>query len=202
MLTKRAAARAMPLLSFAAVSTLLILVANLDVFPRLSTRLERGQLRGAEIAAPGRPVSKDPTAVPETLAVAGRVIDAKGEPVSGARLYLGNGPSRVDSPPAVRTTTGADGRFSLTIERSDLAASRSIQSGIRVPVVAAFADGHGPAWTDDLKVDDPAGVSLRLVEDDVPVTGRLIDLEGRLFPASPYGRTRSTQRPMATSRRG
>jgi len=113
------------------------------------------------------------------LSVAGRVVDAKGEPVPGARLYLGNVPSREDSPPAVRATTGADGRFNLTIERSDLAASRSIRRGLPGPVVAAFAEGHGPAWTDDLKVDDPDGLSLRLAEDDVPVTGRLIDLEGR-----------------------
>jgi hypothetical protein len=179
MLTKRDAARAMPILALAAGSTLLILVATLDVVPRLLARSGHGQIRAAETAPPRRPESRDPIAVPETLAVAGRVVNAKEEPVAGARLYLGNVPSREDSPPTIRATTEADGRFNLTIERSELAASRSIRRGLPGPIVAAFAEGHGPAWTDDLRVDDPDGLSLQLAEDDVPVTGRMIDLEGR-----------------------
>ena len=49
-------------------------------------------------------------------------------------------------------------------------------------LLAAFAEGYGPAWTDELTIDDPDGNRLELVADDPPITGRLIDLEGRPLP--------------------
>ena len=46
------------------------------------------------------------------------------------------------------------------------------------PIVAAFAEGYGPALADDLKIGDPDGLVFRLAADDVPITGRL-DRPGR-----------------------
>jgi hypothetical protein len=88
-------------------------------------------------------------------------------------------PSREDGPSAVRATTEADGRFHFTVKRSDLAASGSAGTRDSGPVIAAFANGHGPAWSTDLKIGDPDGLVLRLPADEIPVIGRLIDLEGR-----------------------
>ena len=82
--------------------------------------------------------------------------------------YRGKAAPWQSAPPA-RATTGPDGRFRFAIDRSELASSDS---------VAAFAEGYGPAWAHDMKVGDPDGLDLRLAADDVPIAGRLIDMEG------------------------
>jgi hypothetical protein len=123
----------------------------------------------------------DTNTAPGSLTVAGRVIDSKGQPVAGARLYLGKASPRQAGPPEVRATTDPDGRFRFTIDRLELAATRSDfrEPG---PLLAAFAEGHGPAWTDNLKIGEPDGLVLKLAADDVPVAGRVLDLEGRPVP--------------------
>ena len=120
------------------------------------------------------------------------MLDPRGQPVSGARLYLapkeprgsaqrrypGELPSWDLDPPTVRATTGSDGRFRFAIDRFELAASRSAGPRPSGPILAAFAEGYGPAWTDELKIGDPDGLVLRLLTDDIPIDGRLIDHEG------------------------
>ena len=135
----------------------------------------------AMAAASAAPPAGASGEVPQTLTIAGRVLDPSGRPVPGARLYLVRpGPDTFrwryrgkaapwQSAPPARATTGPDGRFRFTIERNDLASSDSI---------AAFAEGYGPAWAHDLKIGDPDGLDLRLAADDVPIAGRLIDMEG------------------------
>ncbi|APW63704.1 carboxypeptidase-like regulatory domain-containing protein [Paludisphaera borealis] len=129
--------------------------------------------RGAAVPLPAR----DPTAVPETVAVVGRVVGPHGKPVKRAMLYM-EGPSPKGGPTPSLSTTDADGRFHFEIPRIVLSEPRSTDRAESGPVVAAFAEGYGPAWTDDLKIGDPQGVTLQLTADDVPVTGRFVDLEG------------------------
>ncbi|MDR3623312.1 MAG: carboxypeptidase-like regulatory domain-containing protein [Paludisphaera borealis] len=155
--------------SFAAASVSLLLA------PALS--LAVASRPPAPSAAPSRgaaepPPARDPTVVPESVPVVGRVVDPHGKPVAGATLHLEGGPTPNLS------TTDADGRFHFEIPRIVLAEARSIERAESGPIVAAFAVGYGPAWTDDLKVGDPQGVTLQLAADDVPVTGRFVDLEG------------------------
>ena len=83
--------------------------------------------------------------------------------------------------PPVRATTGADGRFRFTVDRIELASGLA-RNGYPSVFLAAFAEGYGPAWTKELTIDDPDGNRLELVADDAPITGRLIDLEGRPLP--------------------
>lgn len=180
MTSLRDAAQALPIRVLIAGSTLSILVATLAMGPIHPANSGHDRLLAAVTDSPVQPPALEtPIAVPERLAIVGRVVDAKGQPIPGARLYPGNLPSREDSTPAMLATTGADGRFQFTIARADFAASRSIGMGKPSPLVAAFADGYGPAWSDELKIGDPDGLILRLPPDDVPVTGRLIDLEGQ-----------------------
>ncbi len=120
--------------------------------------------------------------VPETLPIAGRVVDRKGRPVAGAKVYFA---LEIDDPlmrppvsPPVRATTGADGRFRFTIDRIELA-SGPVRNGYASVLLAAFADGYGPAWTNELTMEGPDGNRLELAADDAPITGRLMDLEGR-----------------------
>jgi RNA polymerase sigma factor (sigma-70 family) len=100
----------------------------------------------------------------DAVTLQGRVLDPDGKPAAGARLYLLGGNWKDQSPAKVRATTDRDGRFSLTATRD------------QAPLVAA-ADGYGPAWTGEF--NKPDDLTLGLVKDDVHVTGRIIDLQGK-----------------------
>jgi protocatechuate 3,4-dioxygenase beta subunit len=100
--------------------------------------------------------------------VSGRVLGPDGKPFAGARLFVvTRGAKKNDL--TVQATTGEDGRFSVSVPRSDFE---------RQAKLVAAAGGHGPAWVEVAK--RPAGpLTLRLVKDDVPITGRVLDLEGK-----------------------
>ncbi len=93
---------------------------------------------------------------------------------AGARLYLGpiEPIERVLPAPVTVATTGPDGSFRFDVEKSALGSAR---------VVAALAMGFGPVWK---RIDAKTAndVSLTLVSDDVPLEGRVLDLEGHPVP--------------------
>ena len=112
-----------------------------------------------------------------TIAFAGRVLDPDGEPFAGAALYLidpplgaGEGESRP------KATSGPDGRFRFAIPRAEIEDADEDEGWDGVQVLAT-ADGFGPDWHAAPR-DGADGLSLRLVK-DVPLTGRVFDLEGR-----------------------
>jgi protocatechuate 3,4-dioxygenase beta subunit len=109
----------------------------------------------------------------DAIAYSGRILGPDGRPVAGAKLYLtlarGAGGRPIPSP--VYATTGPDGRFRFTAPKAKF--------GDDWTVVAATAAKHGPGW-----VEIPAGekrddLTLRLVKDDMPITGQIVDLEGK-----------------------
>jgi RNA polymerase sigma factor (sigma-70 family) len=100
----------------------------------------------------------------DAVTLQGQVLDPDGKPVAGAKVYLLGGGENDKAPAKVQATADRDGRFRLTAARDQ-------------GQLFAAADGYGPAWTNDLK--NPDGLTLRLVKDDVPITGRLIDLQGK-----------------------
>ncbi len=165
--------------------TLLVMAATWVILPGLVNATRQVEQTAEEPAAPARRESQGPAPVPQTLSVIGRVVNPKGEPVARAKLYLckdaGQRPLREPVSPPVRATTDSDGQFRFTIERSELAPAGS-RWRFPGPLLAAFADGYGPAWTDELMIGDVRGPLLELVADDAPITGRLIDLEGRALP--------------------
>jgi RNA polymerase sigma factor (sigma-70 family) len=108
---------------------------------------------------------------------AGRVLDPDGRPIPGARVYL----TRQDTDPKAPAVTGATGRFRFTLPRAG-----KEEKG--VPAVFATADGFGPAWEIAQarpwwpwrrEIDRAGTVTLRLPRDDVPVRGRILNLEGK-----------------------
>src|SRR5262249_41132675 len=90
---------------------------------------------------------------------------------------------------AAVATTDRDGRFRFQVARTARQdASEKTDQGEspeRVDIVVsrlrltAVAPGHGPAWAVVTKPEGLKDVTLRLVKDDVPIQGRVRDLEGK-----------------------
>jgi RNA polymerase sigma factor (sigma-70 family) len=141
--------------------------------PAARARPVETQQRAVGNQKPGPPAAKESAKPPaagkkgDSALVSGRVVGADGMPVAGAKLYLWTGAPKKDMP--VRATTAADGRFRFTATRAELG---------RGAKVVATAREHGPDWA-GLTADQQREVNLRLVQDTVPITGRLFDLEGR-----------------------
>jgi RNA polymerase sigma factor (sigma-70 family) len=120
----------------------------------------------ARAASAGQP----PTAAKKELAdvvVSGRVLGPDGKPFEGAKVVL-FGPARAGKDTQARATTGADGRFHVSIRRDDRR---------RQATIVATAQGLGPDWV-ELSEHKQGELTLRLVKDDVPIQGRILDLEG------------------------
>src|SRR5262245_17313414 len=130
-----------------------------------------GSLVAGLSARPGPPAA--PAAKPAdrkqdgAVTVQGRVYGADGKPAAGAKLFLWPRPAAEKKAPAPRTTD-REGRFRFTVPAA------SADTG---GVVVATAAGQGPGWA-TLAEAARKEATLRLVK-DVPIEGRLIDLEGR-----------------------
>jgi RNA polymerase sigma factor (sigma-70 family) len=128
--------------------------------------------------APERVVAKETPKPPaaddkDSVAYSGRVLGPAGRPVAGAKLYLtlGMGYLKRPAPSPVYGTTGKDGRFSFTVSRATF--------GDRYTVVTASAAKHGPAWVNVPQGHKRDSLMIRLVKDDAPITGQIVDLEGK-----------------------
>jgi RNA polymerase sigma factor (sigma-70 family) len=131
----------------------------------------------AAVSAEKAPVSaREEASVP--IEVKGRVLNPEGQPLAGARIYIGYSahqfglysPERQTAYP-LRATSGADGRFRFSFARTDLDERWLDDSR---PAVIAVAEGYGPDWADVRESGDDAELSLKLVE-DLPVNGRILD---------------------------
>jgi RNA polymerase sigma factor (sigma-70 family) len=143
--------------------------------PPVKENLARKPAQAPVAKGADTPMKPSPVEKPEaetTVSVRGRVLGPDGKPVAGAKLYLGyTGPKDMKYP--VRATTGDDGRFKFTVEKSELD-----QVDIDHPTiqVMAVAEGHGCDWG----AVGPAGeeLTLRLVK-DLPITVRILDADGK-----------------------
>ncbi len=142
--------------------TTVLLFAMLGLFGAASVS-ERSPHRSLTLAAPTTPDRKPaaPGEKKEDVLVTGRVLAPDGMPAASADVVL----RTRDGP---RTTAGPDGRFRLAVTIQQL------QGG--APLVAR-AKGFAPDW---LWLGQPpkGEVTLRLAK-DVPLRGRVLDLEGQ-----------------------
>ncbi len=124
--------------------------------------------------APQPPPAAAPPAAPraeaDAVEVSGQVLGPDGKPFAGARLLLWTSAAKKRDDLPTKATTGADGRFRFAASRADLR---------RGAKVVATARGHGPDFVKLAPEGRQAELTLRLVEDDVPIEGRVLDLEGR-----------------------
>jgi RNA polymerase sigma factor (sigma-70 family) len=132
----------------------------------------------ATSAGPPAAEAKPPADDKDSLAYGGRVLGPDGKPVAGAKLYLTPTviyPNRPSSSPE-NATTDPDGRFTFTVPKA--------QFGDRYTFVAATASGCGIGLATVPPSDRRDGLTLRLVADDVPITGQVVDLEGKPVPGA------------------
>jgi RNA polymerase sigma factor (sigma-70 family) len=149
------------------------------------TRQAQAQRPDAAEPAPPPPADAPPATQPalpakpaeeaEKTAITGRVVDADGKPVAGARVagYAGIefGPLSVEyqAKSLGEVKTDADGRFRLTVPEVPSGRLRQIE-------FLAAAKGYGPAW--GRAPTGGADVELRLPPEEALV-GRLLDLQGQ-----------------------
>lgn len=129
-------------------------------------------------AAPASNTAQDP----DVVTVSGRVLDPDGKPLAGAemlltRLYYDE---RLPKDPLAVGKSDERGAFTLTYRKSDrrfrLAAERPEMW--RHVTVSAFVPGFAPDWEYLATWPEGKALELRVVR-DIPLTGRLLDLEGR-----------------------
>ncbi len=143
----------------------------------------------ADEPKPGKSATAEPVKPELRITVKGRVVDQEGRPVAGATVasarYRRGGvdPIRQDAgrQEIDRVVTDADGRFRVTT--IDLASGSDPNPADPDlwgrPAIVAWAPGFGPAWPKTLAREVTEDQPIRLVPDDVPITGRVVDLEGR-----------------------
>jgi RNA polymerase sigma factor (sigma-70 family) len=107
-----------------------------------------------------------PPAAAAANEIRGRVLGPDGKPVAGAKLYLcGNAGKSAAPQPA----TDNDGRFRFALPANADHSPRYL---------LATADNLGLDWTDLRPSEASRDFTLRL-PDDVPIRGRVLDLEGK-----------------------
>jgi RNA polymerase sigma factor (sigma-70 family) len=122
--------------------------------------------KAAPVAAQAGPKAKGGAAPAdrESLTIRGRVLGPDGKPFAGAKLYL-HDPNPGKAAPAVRATSGKDGRFQFPFTR-------------RAGQVVAMAEGNGCDWASVGQAEARRELTLRLVK-DVPIRGRVLDRDGK-----------------------
>jgi RNA polymerase sigma factor (sigma-70 family) len=108
----------------------------------------------------------------------GRVVSPEGKPVPKARVVFVRGSytsgGTYVGTHAARATTGADGRFHLAVGPPAEGEERT-----SVGVLLATAPDYGPGWLQLDKPEQAKDATLKLVKDDVPLRGRVVDLDGK-----------------------
>jgi RNA polymerase sigma factor (sigma-70 family) len=137
-----------------------------------------------QAAQPPAPAEKNPGAM---QVYAGRVLDPEGKPFVGAKIYLlYYTPKKLPVPE--RATSDGEGRFRFDVARESFDKSASVTPWTEAMLVAR-AEGYGLGLPDFSSTNmlttfaarklGLGSETLRLTRDDVPLEGRLLDLEGR-----------------------
>ncbi len=131
-----------------------------------------------EVPAPLLAEGPEKAGVDETIVFRGRVLGPDGKPAAGAAIStVAPRPGEDDAEPIARAKAAQDGTFHFVITREafDEATGKTPWSTL---TVLASAEGLGLDW---VEVHDPPRdeLTLRLVDDSVPIAGRILDLQGR-----------------------
>ena len=173
--------------------------------PVVGAKIALGDLRAnADEPDAKKPESKTPTASEKASAtpaaisgaattqvtVSGVVLTPDGKPAAGATVRAAAPLWTMLAPivgadfksPMSETKADAQGRFSISFPTQPFGDVSQLDERWREiwkkTAVAASLAGFGPAWVTYDEIDPQEPVTLKLV-DDVPIRGRVVDLEGR-----------------------
>ena len=132
----------------------------------------------------------DPLDAVGTFLVRGRVLDPDGKPVANAEIFVRPHTEFGWSPisPAFNGQKGrvavsaADGQFRFELDKAASDWPYGNEPPWHKATIAASAPGFGRAWVDAGSLADGGVATLRLVRDDLPIRGRLLDTQGRPVP--------------------
>jgi hypothetical protein len=138
-------------------------------------------------AAPGVGAKADSPDVAGTFPVRGRVLDPDGKPVAGAEIFVRpntlHGWSPSDPIPGGQrgrvATTDAEGRFRFDLDKGASDLPWGDDPAWHRAQITAAAPGFGPAWVEPRELLKGEEAVLKLVRDDVPIRGRVVDPQGR-----------------------
>lgn len=142
--------------------------------------------RGGPEAKAASPRASAP-APGESVEVSGRVLGPDGRPHASAKIYFfrpddaraGEEPRPADLAECeVRASSGPDGRFQFRVTAAEFAGIDSAFP-FSQPTISAVAKGYGPGWVHCASAASASDVTLNLVKDDVPIAGRVLNLEGQ-----------------------
>jgi RNA polymerase sigma factor (sigma-70 family) len=153
------------LLAFFLALGMLLAAVHVKAFSPLGAQPTNNEPAPAE---PEKPKQDAPPA--QAVVLKGQVLDPDGKPQAGARVYVWSPDAKKESEVKVETTTSDDGRFTLAVEPVHLT---------RESRLVAAAKDTAPDWINLAPGMSSKEVTFRLRKDDVPITGRILDLEGR-----------------------
>jgi RNA polymerase sigma factor (sigma-70 family) len=138
-----------------------------------------GSVQVARVEAAPRPADgQAKVGEGDRITIRGRVLAPDGRPAAGATVYTVARPTGWEwAEPVVRVRTAADGSFRFTPPEAEVGGAGADGSWAALTVLAV-ADGLGPDWIELTRLPDEDMV-LRLVDDSVPISGRILDLQGR-----------------------
>ncbi|HQU43061.1 MAG TPA: carboxypeptidase-like regulatory domain-containing protein, partial [Pirellulales bacterium] len=124
---------------------------------------------------------KTESADDDLVTVSGTVVDPQKRPLAEAKVFAVRWywDSRLRQLPLSETQSDSQGHFSISFRRSQFKVDLGQIDQWKNTTIVATADGFGPAWVTWRKLRPGEQPTLRLATDDVPVTGRVVDLEGR-----------------------
>jgi hypothetical protein len=161
---------------------------------RFNCRLTRGGLApgGALALVPAPPPTPDPFDAAGTFPISGRVVDPDGATVANAAVYVYHLDVMRDDAGATDprdqigrvAETHADGRFQFQFVKASNNLTWGRETAWKNSLIAAVAPGFGPAWLTAESFAPSGETTLRLVRDDVPINGRILNLQGRPVPGA------------------
>jgi RNA polymerase sigma factor (sigma-70 family) len=139
-------------------------------------------------ASTTKPVAEpDPLDAVGKFPVRGQVLDPDGKPVANAEISIRHR-TEFGSTPISPVVTGqqgrvavsdAHGRFQFELDKASSNWPYGDLPPWRKALIAATAPGFGLAWAEAGSLANGEEANLRLVRDDVPIRGRVLDTEGR-----------------------